>query len=205
MSRKYGSVCVAAKSAIEATANDLKAKARADIGAAGFSEKWRNALRINVYPSGSKASANSALFLYHKIEYSWVFEKGATIRGARLLWIPMPNVPKMFGRSKVTPKQLSEMGVTLVGSHNPGKFPMLFARLNLPKGKASQFAKGKSPTLSASEVKFGSKAGKTAEARVPLFIGVASVNIKARFHILSLCDKAFQDLPGRYFAVLKDE
>jgi hypothetical protein len=204
LKEKYGSVASAAKQAIGETANDLKTKGRADIGAAGFSSKWRNALRVNTYPKGSKPSIDAACFLYHKIEYSWVFEKGASIRGSRLLWIPLPNVPKRFGRSKMSPSQVREAGVQLVLARDPGHFPMLFARLTLGTRKAKDFAQGKLPKLSKSELVFGSKAGKTEEVRAPLFVGVASVTIKQRFHIFSLAERAFQELPGRYFNALKD-
>ena len=43
---KYGAVASAAKQAITETADTLKTQARADIGAAGMSGKWRNAVRV---------------------------------------------------------------------------------------------------------------------------------------------------------------
>lgn len=203
MGRKFRLIQIAVKAAIDDVASDLKIKARSDIAAAGFGGKWQNALRVKVYPKGP--SANAAIFLYHNISYAWIFERGATIQGARFLWIPMPNVPVKMGKRRMSPKELNESGVALVLAKDKGHFPMLFANLTLSARKAKAINAGKKPKLSKADIIWGAKKGKTAVARTPLFVGVPSVTIRQRFHIMDLCMRAYTDLPARYRDKLKDE
>ena len=53
---------------------------RASIAAAGFSRKWQNALRVNIYPPQGD-SMRPAAFIFHKIRYPGVFDEGAVIHG----------------------------------------------------------------------------------------------------------------------------
>ena len=74
-----------------------QAKGRADIAAAGFSRRWQNAFRVDVFPRGRKVSVDAAAWVFHKIPYAEVFEEGATIRGRPYLWIALPGTPTRIG------------------------------------------------------------------------------------------------------------
>src|SRR3954470_15419731 len=85
-------IAKAATAAVREAGDIAKRNGRANIAAAGFSRKWQNALRVNVYPQHGD-SLRPAAFIYHKIRYAGVFEEGAVIRGQPLLWLPLPTVP----------------------------------------------------------------------------------------------------------------
>ena len=69
----------AATRAIEEAGGEIKQDARAQIGAAGFSRRWQNALRVDHYPRGGETSVNAAAHIWHRIPYAGVFEEGAVL------------------------------------------------------------------------------------------------------------------------------
>src|ERR1700745_2725921 len=75
----------AATAALRDAGEIAKSNGRASIAAAGFSRKWQNALRVNIYPPQGD-SLRPAAFIFHKIRYAGVFEEGAVIGGQPLLW-----------------------------------------------------------------------------------------------------------------------
>src|SRR5207253_846581 len=76
-------IAKAATAAVREAGEIAKRNGRASIAAAGFSRKWQNALRVNVYPPQGD-SMRPAAFLFHKIRYAGVFEEGAVIGGKPL-------------------------------------------------------------------------------------------------------------------------
>src|SRR3954453_19221142 len=87
----------AATAAVREAGEIAKRDGRASIAAAGFSRKWQNALRVNIYPLQGD-SLRPAAFIFHKIRYAGVFEQGAVIAGQPFLWLPLPTVPLRRGR-----------------------------------------------------------------------------------------------------------
>src|SRR5437868_12920194 len=81
-------IAKAATAAIREAGDIAKRDGRASIAASGFSRKWQNALRVNIYPPQGD-SMRPAAFIYHKIRYAAVFEDGAVIGGQPLLWLPL--------------------------------------------------------------------------------------------------------------------
>jgi hypothetical protein len=184
----------AATGAIRDAATDMKTRGRANIAGAGFSKKWQNAWRVNVYPK-SGYSLKAAAYGFHKIPYSLVFESGATIRAKRgLLWIPLPTVPKK-GQRRMTARQVVAAGVKLISIARPGKRPLLAASLRLTgtqQGKLSKIA------LTLSKLKKGT-AGKRGEVQaVPLFYGLNTVTLRKRFNISGVADSVSAGLPDLY-------
>lgn len=169
----------AATAAMKQAAELAKAKGRASIAAGGFSKKWQNALRANVYPA-TGASLKPAALVFHKISYSSVFEEGATIAGKPLLWIPLANVPSSSRGSghPMTPSEYAARFGPLVSVNVPGKPPMLFAQY-APKGPRRRRAR-------------------RPNNRVPLFIGVPLVDIAKRFDVTGACQEAAAALPALY-------
>ncbi|TIV93594.1 MAG: hypothetical protein E5V74_24880, partial [Mesorhizobium sp.] len=79
-------VGAAGTAAITEAGNLAKAAGRRDIAAAGFSVRWQNALRLNIYPKG-RASIDAAALIFHKIPYAGVFENDTLISGKPNLWL----------------------------------------------------------------------------------------------------------------------
>ncbi|ESY72517.1 hypothetical protein X740_33180 [Mesorhizobium sp. LNHC221B00] len=186
-------IAAAGLAAITEAGNIIKQAGRADIAAAGFSKRWQNALRTKVYPNGAGLSAG--VFIWHKIYYAGIYEKGATITGSPRLWLPLPTAPKRAGRSKMTPALYIRTIGPLVSIERPGKPPLL-------AGKAALSTRGKNVgkvTLSA--LKRGA-AGK-ASTLVPLFIGIDRVSIRDRFSIREITGRAAARLGQLYLKHLK--
>lgn len=196
---KYEPLARAAKEAVIAAGDIVKREGRADIARAGFSTRWQNALRVEIFPAGTKPSANAAAFIYHKIGYAWVFEEGATIRGKPTLWLPLPGAPKRIGRKRVTPALYRQKYGPLVPMKSKSGKKLLGARVRVTEGQA----KRKRPRISQSRLAAGT--GGTGVLRtVPLFFGVPQVHLKDRFSIAEICQKARDRLPQLYFQNFRD-
>jgi uncharacterized protein DUF6441 len=114
----------AATAAMRETALAAKEAARANIASAGFSGKWQNALRANVYPAQG-TSLEPAALIFEKIRYSEIFQTGGTIAGNPLLWLP---IEANLGGGKWTPARYAQNVGPLVSVNVPGRPPMLFAK-----------------------------------------------------------------------------
>jgi hypothetical protein len=191
-------VAAAATASIRAAGDQLKRDARADIAAAGFSSRWQNALRVNIYPKSGN-SIEAAAFLYHKIAYADIFEEGGSIRGKPLLWLPLPNTPVKIGSQKMTPALYeAEIGPLRYVSRG-GLPPLLVAEQAPTRSKKTKF--------SLSSLRRGAAAGSTGATTrtVPLFIGLDAVTMAKKFHIQDDAKRAAEALPGLFADNLKDE
>jgi hypothetical protein len=121
-------VAEAATAAVRDAGNAAVKDGRAGIARAGFSQKWQNALRSDVYPK-NRVSMRPAAHIRHKIPYAGVFEEGATIPGRPLLWLPLPTVPVGPGGRRLTPKKFIAQGNQLVSVKRPGKRPLLVGKV----------------------------------------------------------------------------
>jgi hypothetical protein len=108
----------AAQSAIKDAAAEAVTQGRSQIGAAGFSSRWQKGL---VSKSLKGKPDQPAQLIFHRIGFFTVFERGATISGKPLLWLPVEeNLPA----SVHSPKQYR--GGKLV-SATIGGTPFLFS------------------------------------------------------------------------------
>jgi Family of unknown function (DUF6441) len=177
----------AATVAVRGAGDMAKSFARASIAAAGFSAKWQNALRVRYYPA-SGDSLSPAAFVYDKIDYSGVFEEGATISGKPYLWIALPGaVPSSSRRSDhpMPPSEYQDRIGPLVCVEVPGKPPMLFDQYVKVADRRSRRAK---------------RAG---DQRVPRYVGVTTVQIKKQFDIKGAVQRARAALAGLYDQAMK--
>jgi uncharacterized protein DUF6441 len=168
-------IAKAATAAIREAGEIAKRDGRASIAASGFSRKWQNALRVNIYPPQGD-SLRPAAFIYHKIRYAGVFEEGAVIGGQPLLWLPLPTVPLRRGRP-MTPSQYARSVGPLVSVQRPGSPPLLF-----PKYRSGRRRRN----------------GTIGKERKPLFVGLSSVAIAKRFNIKGAAQNAAAQLPSLY-------
>ncbi|MET3995830.1 hypothetical protein ABID65_007502 [Bradyrhizobium sp. S3.9.2] len=190
----FSTITRAATEAVRDASVELKNIARSNIASAGFSSKWQNAWRVNVYPK-SGYSLEAAAFGFHKIPYATIFENGGTIRAkSGLLWIALPSAPKI-GRERVTPRKLAQSGVKLFSMKRPGKTPLLATRLRVAGSVPAKF------TLAKLRRGVSGKRGKV--QAVPLFFGVNSVTLQKRFNISGVADAVRGRLPDLYLARLE--
>jgi hypothetical protein len=93
------------------------AQGRANIAAAGFPARWRTALQSRFFPN---KGGDPAALIFDTIPFAGVFERGVTIRGRPLLWLPLErNLPAVIR----SPRQY---GRKLVSVNVAGKPPLLF-------------------------------------------------------------------------------
>lgn len=192
-------IAFAATAAISDAADIAKREGRADIAAAGFSKKWQNALRTQVYPR-RKTSMNASALIWHKIGYSNIFEEGATITGKPRLWLPLQSAPQRLGRQKMTPSLYVKSIGPLVTIKRPGKPPLLAGQIATNRRGQGKATKGK-VTLSA--LKRG--AGGAPSKLVPLFVGIDRVNIRDRFSIRQITERVAGRLGELYLKNLNPD
>lgn len=118
---------VTAKEAAVRQAADFAVKeGRANIARAGFSSRWQKALVSNFYPN--KDTGDPAALIHHRFPFAGVFERGITIKGRPLLWLPIEqNLPRGV-------RSPSEYGRPLVSVNVAGKPPLLFDPNNRLRG-----------------------------------------------------------------------
>ena len=175
-------IAKAATAAMKDAGDVAKRTGRSSIASAGFSRKWQNALRVNIYPAQGD-SMRPAAFIFHKIRYAGVFEEGAVIRGQPLLWLPLGNVPVRRGRP-MTPSQYVRSVGPLVSVQRPGSPPLLFA-----KYRAKRSRRRAADSL----------------GRKPLYIGISSATIAKRFDIKGAARQAAAQLPSLYAKHLRTD
>lgn len=176
----------------------VKQQAEAAIAAAGLGSRWKSGFKYRVYTDQARnPNQIAAAFFYHRIGLFNVFEKGAQIKGKRLLWLPLPTLPKAFrgfGKRRMTPKRYSEEIGPLVSIRAPGKKPMLAAKVD--RGK-----RGRSKITTAALRRGGRGIGNVKS--VPLFVGVPAVTIRKRTNVAAIVDRVNAQIPELYFKHLK--
>ncbi|TGQ95420.1 hypothetical protein EN851_07840 [Mesorhizobium sp. M8A.F.Ca.ET.208.01.1.1] len=191
-------VAFAGTAAITEAGDIAKRDGRADIAAAGFSKRWQNALRVNVYPR-RQYSIDAAALIFHNIRYAGVFEEGAVISGKPRLWLPLKDTPKRAGRQKMTPALYVKTIGPLVSIERPGKPPLLAGRIATSR-RSKPGQDGRHKVSLAALRRGGAGAPSTL---VPLFIGIDRVSIKDRFSIRQITERAAARLGELYLKNLR--
>lgn len=208
--RKEEIIARAATLGLRQTADEVKRFGRAAIARSGFSPRWQAAFRVEIYPKRGE-SINAAAFVFHRIPYAGVFEKGATISGSPYLWLPLPTAPQKIGRQKITPKLYIQNIGKLIFIRRAGGRPLLAGRVNArftgSRVSAAQLRRGERDEKRASATAaFGGKnAGRYSTKIVPIFIGIPTVRIKGRFGLQAIFDRARATLGAYYIRNLKDD
>lgn len=197
-------IAAAATGAMNDAAQLAKTGGRANIASAGFSTRWQNALRADVYPRGGKTSMSPAAFIHHNIPYSGVFETGAVIRGKPMLWLPIhENLPLQARGKQWTPKDFVAKLGPLRSVNRPGHPPMLVgkvavggsgATLALPSGASSRKGKRARDAFGKSKLQWK-----------PVFIGLSAVSIGKKFNIAGVVAKVRGQLGALYLKNLKTD
>lgn len=179
-----GRLAKAMTSAFREGGDKLKSRGRASIAGGGFSSRWQNAFRVNVYPKNGN-SVRPRIFAYHKIKYAGQFEEPEPVHGTPLVWLPITkNLP---GGQRWTPdKYTKQIGPLRSGRHS-GK-PLLFGQISVNR--------------SSKPVKLAKKGGLRGKAVgkvwLPVFVGVSSVNDPKRFNLTGAAQVTAAELGGLF-------
>lgn len=191
--------------AIKVVATTVKIEARANIAAAGFSSRWQNALRVNVYgPTQVKNPDElAAAWLYHKIPYSGIFERGGIIKPkgpSGFLWIPTMFAPKRAaGGRRMTPRLFPGKLFKVQGKNgNPILMSRVATNERTPKRRLTL------KTMDRNAKRFAAGERGVSRKALPMFTGVRSVEIRKRFKILALVQRARAELRDAFIQNLKD-
>lgn len=170
----------------------VKLRGRASIAAGGFSGRWQNALRVDVFPKRG-TSMRAAAFIFHRIPYADVFERGATIVGKPLLWLPLPTTRGFgLGGKRITPSDFARRFGDLFSINRPGHPPLLATRVAGRAGRGARRIK--------KVTKRGvQKAASAASGMVPVFVGIDRAKMPRRFNLRAIYKQAANNLGG-YFA-----
>jgi hypothetical protein len=199
-------IAVAATGAINDAGVRIKIEGRENIAAAGFSKRWQNTFRVNLYPDKGRAvSLHPALLAYHKIPYAGIFESGGVIAGSPLLWLPLPNVPTTLRGRHMTPANYIRLIGPLHTIYRAGKAPLLAGYL--PAGSRG----GGGSKITVKGLEAGARAARSSRRgaagprliSVPLFFGVNKVTLQKQFNLKPIFDRAAASLESLYAANLR--
>lgn len=197
----YTPIAKAGTSAMREAIDTAKERARDNIRAAGFTDKWAKTLRGETFPKDrSKYSANAAGLVYSKIGYSAVFEEGATIRGKPHLFVPLRNTPKKVRGKRMTPRLFNKTFGRLYRVDGKSG-PLLVAPVTLSKSGAK---KGPPYKVTQSALRKGA-AGEGIVRTVPLFVGIDRAKISKQFDVIGEVQKAADSLPQLYLKHLEPD
>lgn len=195
-----GDIASAATETMDEVLTIVKRDGRADITGAGFSRRWANALRLNRYPKKG-TSIDAAVYLYHNIEYAGAFEKGATIQGQPLLWLPLSTTPKRVNGFMMRPQRMASLlggASKLVSMGSPGGTPILGAAIRISRTAAAR--KNMAPRVTLAALRRGDSEGSGVLRTIPLFFGVRQTQLPKKFSIAEICQRARDRIPSLYAA-----
>lgn len=198
--KDYVRVARASQAAIHDAADFVRVAGRANIAAAGLSERWQSGWVVDEGQTPGVQSPNAELTTHHKIPYAVVFETGATIQGKPLLWLPLPSCPPRIDGRRTTPR----LYVQLIG---PLRFvkgsahPLLFGVSFGTAAPSPGVTRLTGELHSVGDLRRGAKSGGTS---VPLFVGVSSVTVGKRLDLIAICRIAHAELPRLYFSHLEN-
>jgi hypothetical protein len=149
--------------------------------------------RTSIFPPRPDFSTDLEMRGRHRVGFMNIFERGGTIKGRPLLWVPLSSAPKKIGGRRLTARLYIQKIGPLHRINRSGKPPLLagFA-LRAPAGK-----------ISAAQLRTGAKNAATRGRRrravsVPIFVGLPSVRIRDRLNVSAVYEKGRRDLPVLY-------
>lgn len=120
---QYNRIADASRTAMARAQKEIKTQGDADIKAGGnFGKRWTDSLNVLLEPARGR-TVNFIISVFHTIPYASVFEKGATIRGKPLLWIPLS-----WTGIKIRAREYGRrFGLIYVERKDPNKNPLLLS------------------------------------------------------------------------------
>jgi hypothetical protein len=175
----------------------IQDQGRQEIQNAGLSARWVKGFTVKVtVPNGQELSP--VLTGHHRIGYANVFERGATIVGRPLLWIPLPSAPKL-GKRRLTPKLYFQSIGPLHMIRRPGRAPLLAGdalRAPAPGRPVSAGALRTGARNAKPRPEGARRARKTVS--VPIFVGVQVAHVAKRLNVSEVYSEVRRQLPDLY-------
>ena len=199
-------IASAMTAAMRQVVDRAKLAARARIAGAGFSRRWQNAMQARTYPL-TGISMRPAGWFSHNIPYAGVFEDGAKISGSPYLWVPVSGVPAKIGNKRMTPQNFIALIGPLQIVRRGGRAPLLVGFMQGAQQSVGKVTLGKLRAGSALG-RLGVRSRRSASGgggvvRVPIFVGISMVNIRARFHLRPVFTAARDGLAAAYLRNLR--
>lgn len=197
MTKAQEPVAFAATMAFRDGARMVERIGRAEIARAGFSKRWQTGFKVFGFPR-RQFSLDPAIKGIHTIGFANVFERGASIRGNPLLWIPLPSAPAKIAGKRTTVKALWDAVGGLHLIKRPGKPPLLAGRATRAPSA------GRAITIGSLRTGNRRRGGQTRTGKrmrtvsVPLFVGVRAARIASRFDVSRAYDVARRQLGELY-------
>lgn len=208
----------AAYAAIKDVAKQVQSQARAEIAGAGFTGKWVTGFRTYIFPKTPSPGDELVVRGFHAYNIANVYERGAKVTGKPYLWVPLSTAPKSVKGKATTPARLIAAGVRL-HRINEGGHPLLVGSVlrSAPRAKRKAVVglKGGKLLIRSGQVTVqmllnGQRNIRRTQARrafggrgpqsvsIPLFVGLTSVQLKKRFNVSAVYQRAREDLPKYY-------
>lgn len=189
----------AATGAFREAARRIQDKGRAEIARAGFSKRWQNGFRVIVSPK--QFSLSPTLRGRHQIGYANIFERGGTIRGKPLLWLPLPTAPQRIAGKRTTPRLYQDQIGRLQFVQRAGKAPLLVgeALKAVAAGRRATVSQLRSGARNAKTRRAGGRGRKTVS--VPLFVGIRSAKIPDRLNV----SKVYRDVHAQLRELFREQ
>ena len=163
-----------------------KQLAKQAIAGGGFGTWWQSGVKLTKL---KKDNGEVYVTVYDRIRISTVFEKGTTINGEPIMWIPTDAVPKGKGNKQLTPKQyVARLGQKLVSVNLPGHPPMLLG----PSTGGIVRAGAKSIRIKKKRgaAQFGNEFGDL----IPLYIGIATAKMPVKYNVTEAIKKGAEEV-----------
>lgn len=201
-----GTIAGATRAAFQDLAAQVQRAGRAEIAGAGFPRAWQTGFRTYVFPRRPDFTTDLVMRGRHRIGFANIFERGGTIRPKhrKLLWVPLPSAPAKINGKALTAAEFVRSVGPLHSINRPGKPPLLAGYAMRPGRRVtvSQLRTGqRNARRRQARAAFGGRLG-ARPVSVPLFIGLASVNIRKRLNVSAVYDRGRADLPALYAAHL---
>jgi hypothetical protein len=197
-------IAKAATKTFREAAKIIEREGRANISAAGLGKRASVGFRVFSFPR-RQFGLNPALRGFHRLGYFNIFERGGTIPGRPLIWVPLSSAPAKIGGKRITPKLFVDQVGPLVSINRPGKAPLL-------AGQALKAVSGgRRATLG--QLKTGARrtAARRAGGRgrraviVPLFVGIPQAKIRKRLAISPIYNRVRAQLGEIYLKLFEVE
>lgn len=189
----------ATQAAFRDLAKQVQQGGRAEIARGGFSRRWQIGFVTSLVPPRPTPGAIGLTMRgRHRAGFMNVFERGASIRGKPLLWIPTSAAPARIGGKRPTPRRYQQQIGRLQFVRRAGKPALLMGQ------SLKAIAPGRHATVSQlrtgarhSDARRGGQRGRRTVS-VPMFVGMPAVRIRDRFDVSAVYERGRQALPGLY-------
>lgn len=195
-----GTIAGATRAAFQDLAKQVQTGGRAEIARSGLSRRWQVGFRTSVTPRRPDFTTDLTMRGRHRIGYANIFERGGTIRGKPLLWVPLPSAPKKINGRPTTARAFVASVGPLHSINRPGRAPLLAGYAMSAGGRktVAQLRTGqRNSRRRQARAAFGGRIGK-APVSVPLFVGLSAVRIRDRLNVSAVYEQGRRDLPGLY-------